>query len=92
MRQYEADFMKQTIGFISLILCIKVSFAASFNCDMAKASVEKAICHSESISMLDENMASLYASHIKAYGDPKAIKSSQKIWLNTRNDCKDAIV
>ena len=39
--------------------------------------------------MLDENMASLYASLIKTYSDSKAIKSWQRTWLNERNNCKD---
>ena len=82
--------LKRKISFIFLLLFSQCLLAASFKCELAKTSVEKAICASDNISVLDENMASLYTSLIKIYVDSKAIKSWQKIWLNERNSCKNS--
>ena len=75
--------------FIFSVLISQSSRAASFNCVLANTNVEKAICQIDSISTLDENMASLYSSITKIYSDTKAIKSWQKNWLSERNYCKD---
>ena len=81
--------IKNLLTFAFSLFCCDFLLAASFNCDLAKSSVEKMICRSPSLSVQDENMGSLYSTLIKTYSDSSPIRTWQKYWLTERNECKD---
>ncbi len=67
--------------------------AASFDCAKAGTTVEKAICADKRLGRLDEVLAQNYramsAANIGA-GALNNLRSSQRSWLATRNQCADA--
>lgn len=77
-----------------LILTIALSslagpaYAASFDCQQARLSVEKKICASDSLSLLDEELAAVFKQR-RSHADSEAITQSQRAWLKRRNSCLD---
>ena len=65
--------------------------AASFPCAKAGTAVEKMICADAAVSVLDEHLGRYYSAGRAALGAAKScLVKDQKIWLQTRNACKDA--
>lgn len=66
--------------------------AASFPCDKAATSVEKAICGSPELSMLDEYLSRYYAGgRMRLQHAEECLVGDQRAWIRTvRNGCKDA--
>ncbi len=73
---------------------------ASFDCAKARTAVEKTICGSMELALLDCNVADGYRSHLeslkgrangsktrKASDAIKELKKAQKAWLAKRNTC-----
>lgn len=63
--------------------------AASFDCSKASSTTEKLICGDESISKLDEQLASSYKQALEAATDKDAVKKQQIEWLKQQRVCKD---
>lgn len=59
--------------------------SASFDCDKAGNLVEREICADETLSNLDEQLASLYK---KINGEKADWRESQLWWLKERNNCQ----
>ncbi len=59
----------------------------SFDCARASTAVEKAICDSMDLAMLDRALARLYRAARKSGG--KAVVTSQRAWLKARARCKE---
>jgi len=59
--------------------------AQSFDCGKARMAAEFAICDSQRLSRLDEEMSALYFG--LPYGVREEIKGSQRRWLRRRNAC-----
>jgi uncharacterized protein len=59
--------------------------AQSFDCSKARMAAEFAICDSQRLSRLDEEMSALYFG--LPYVVREEIKSSQRRWLRRRNAC-----
>jgi uncharacterized protein len=70
---------------LSVIAGTSAASAQSFDCSKARIATEFAICDSQRLSRLDEEMASLY------FGLPhyirEDIKGEQRRWLRRRNAC-----
>jgi len=70
---------------LSVIAGTSAASAQSFDCSKASKAAEFAICDSQRLSRLDEDMASLY------FGLPhdirQSIKGEQRRWLRRRNAC-----
>lgn len=62
---------------------------ASFDCDLARTRVEKAICASGLSRALDKEMADIYTELRTAFStmDRRSLKSDQRKWLKSRNRC-----
>lgn len=60
--------------------------AQSFDCDKARIATEYAICDSDRLSRLDEEMASLYFG--LPYRIREDIEGEQARWLRRRNACR----
>ena len=73
-----------------LLTMSSLSFAVgpSFNCENARADVERLICADPEASELDRNLSEVYASYSKAVPIPE-LKSEQQTWLKQRNLCPD---
>jgi uncharacterized protein len=71
------------------------AFAASFDCAKAAMPTEKAICKSEDLSKMDEQMALLFKRQLAASADKnwqQYLKTEQKNWLKDRNaQCKQDV-
>ena len=65
--------------------------AASFDCKKAGNDIEKRICASPTISVLDELLAEAYAD-ARQRGDTDQLKRTQRQWLSyARNSCEDEV-
>lgn len=70
-----------SLSILSMLLSAN-SFAASFDCSLAKAKIEKMICDNPSISQMDEVVHTLYFNVLK---QDSSIKQEQRAWLKQRN-------
>lgn len=62
--------------------------AASFDCRLARTSVEQAICLDPELSALDERMAALFKAALPSQGGANEFRQTQRDWLRlVRNRC-----
>ncbi|WP_333699036.1 lysozyme inhibitor LprI family protein [Rivihabitans pingtungensis] len=84
--------MKSLVIAAVLTLATPLSYAASFDCQKASSSVEKAICSNPTLGKLDEALAENYrymmASNI-GDGARKDLRQTQRAWVAKRNKCAD---
>jgi uncharacterized protein len=64
--------------------------AASFDCDKASSSVEKAICGDKQLSGMDDQLARLYKAARAGAPNAATLEAEQKSWLFSRDQCSDA--
>ena len=66
-------------------------FAASFDCDKARGTVEKKICTDPILSALDDELLFSYLNTLDDADKPNVVKSDQRTWLQlTRNKCESS--
>jgi len=78
-----------TNSFLLVLLLADVASATSFDCTKATTAIEKKICGSTKLSVLDSRLGDIYIAALKKTSDVKALKQQQRDWLKTRNACKD---
>lgn len=78
-------------AFLTIVLLfIKSTSAASFDCAKDLSSVENLICTNTELSMLDEQYAVTYAQALKAATNKNEFKQNATTWLrDVRNVCQD---
>ena len=84
--------MKRSIFVILSFLLSSAAEAASFDCEKAVTKIEKLICSSAELSLLDEELGSSYRSVLEIYTveDKTRAVAEQRQWLKqTRNICAD---
>lgn len=84
--------MKSLVIAAALALAIPLSHAASFDCQKASTSIEKAICSNPTLSKLDDVLAENYKYMMAANigdGARKDLKQTQRAWIAKRNKCAD---
>lgn len=62
--------------------------APSFDCDLARSAVEKAICSDVALARLDRNVAGAYGSRLKYAADDAArdvVRNGQRAWIKERD-------
>jgi uncharacterized protein len=64
--------------------------AATFDCNKASNFVEKLICTDSRLTSMDDQLGRLYKGALAASSDSAALKTEQKAWLSSRNQCKDS--
>jgi uncharacterized protein len=76
---------------LSLALGVtQLASAASFDCQLARTTVEQLICNDTQLSGADEELSQLYQRVLAGAGDQAALKAEQRQWLTTvRNRCAD---
>jgi uncharacterized protein len=81
-----------TCSVVALMVPCSSARAASFECEKARAHVEKLVCATEYVSVLDSRLGRAYALAIHdAYPKQKpGLISDQKAWIeSTRDRCND---
>lgn len=72
---------------VAFALLSSLSQAASFDCSKASTFAETQICKSGHLQLLDEQIHSAYTKALTATQDKSSIRSEQRIWLKTRDQC-----
>ncbi|HTL12038.1 MAG TPA: lysozyme inhibitor LprI family protein, partial [Bdellovibrionota bacterium] len=77
--------MKTLIALLSLLPC--AAQAASFDCLLAKSSVERTICTDRALSALDSRLGAAFGSALEAApaGTRVRLRAEQKSWIEGRN-------
>lgn len=85
--------MKLPASLIALpLLALLTAPALAFDCGKARTAVEKAICATPELKVLDDELATAYAA-VKAASPPaeqKQLAQSQRRWIERREFCSDA--
>lgn len=68
----------------------KLAGAASYDCAKAGTYQEHEICGDPALSKLDEQVSAFYKSAMTVVSDQAKLKSDQRAWLKSRNNCQDA--
>lgn len=84
--------MRSGLGYLMLILALLSGSvaAASFDCNKAKAAVERLICTNADLSRRDDAMAAEYARIAATALDKTELQRMQRTWLAERDACVDA--
>ena len=64
--------------------------AASFDCAKASTNVEKIICATKDLQILDEKLAETYKQALETSADKSSLIHAQVAWLKDRNACTTA--
>jgi len=62
--------------------------AVSFDCQKAKTFTEKAICQDPELSVLDDELDSLYQNAEARSKNPKALRKQEAKWMKERDACQ----
>ena len=76
-----------TLFYSVLMTCAQ---AATFDCKKASNFTEKAICSDSRLTSMDDQLGRLYKDALAASSDGEGLKTEQKAWLSSRNQCKDS--
>jgi uncharacterized protein len=74
----------------TLALLMPCAQAATFDCNKASNFVEKVICSDSRLTSMDDQLGRLYKDALATASDYEALKTEQKDWLSSRNQCKDS--
>jgi uncharacterized protein len=84
--------MKNIYIFLLIIFSSNFSFGASFDCGVARTTVEKLICSDKELSIMDDNLTKNYATALASVNEPskKQLIDEERSWLKyTRSLCDD---
>lgn len=65
-------------------------YKTSFDCSLARASVEKLICHDSQLAQMDIELQRLYLLALTdehSVPPPNKVESDQRFWVDARNQC-----
>jgi uncharacterized protein len=74
----------------TLALLMPCAQAATFDCNKASNFVEKVLCSDSRLTSMDDQLGRLYKDALATASDYEALKTEQKDWLSSRNQCKDS--
>ena len=66
-----------------------IASAASFDCSKASNTIERAICNNRGISLLDDELASLYKALMQKHPLPDYVKARQRDWNKVKAFCNE---
>ena len=69
-----------------------IASAASFDCSKASNTIERAICNNRGISLLDDELASLYKELMQKHPLPDYVKARQRDWNKVKAFCEGPIL
>jgi uncharacterized protein len=73
----------------ALVISVSGAHAASFDCKEAATLVEKLICKSVTLEMLDLQLKGAFEGAQDRSNKPEVVKVAQVAWLKTRDACRD---
>lgn len=76
----------RVLSLFALSVSATMSQAAGFDCQKAKTFVEKAICQDQTLSVLDEELGTVFKTALNNSNNPKTLKKQQLNWLKTKRD------
>ena len=74
---------------LTLLLGQNMASAASFDCNKASNTTERAICNNRRISLLDDELASLYKELMQKHPLPDYVKARQRDWNKVKAFCNE---
>lgn len=78
------------LRFASYICLLPLAANAAIDCSRPGSNVDKLICASSELTVLQEQMAFSYRMAMRRGVDPSLLRSSQQEWQeNVRNACND---
>ena len=91
-RTSDREINIQLLVWTTLIYLVLMPWAraATFDCNKASTFVEKVICSDSRLTSMDDQLGRLYKDALAASSDITALKTEQKAWLSSRNQCKDS--
>lgn len=72
---------------LTLLMAQNMASAASFDCSKASNLTERAICNNRRISLLDDELASLYKELMQKHPLPDYVKARQRDWNKVKAFC-----
>lgn len=78
---------KKAISCFLLAIAFGQVHAASFDCKLAKSTVEKAICSDPALSKLDEELSAAYKAALSKHPVPSYVKVRQREWNKDNKFC-----
>ena len=73
----------------TLLMGPNMASAASFDCNKASNTTERAICSNRGISLLDDELASLYKELMQKHPLPDYVKARQRDWNKVKAFCNE---
>ena len=91
-RTSDREINIQLLVWTTLIYLVLMPWAraATFDCNKASTFVDKVICSDSRLTSMDDQLGRLYKDALAASSDITALKTEQKAWLSSRNQCKDS--
>lgn len=78
------------VSSVAIALLSVLSHATSFDCAKASTFAEIQICKSAQLQLQDERINSAYVKALASSGDKVSIRTDQRTWLKTRDQCSTA--
>lgn len=78
------------VSSMAIALLSVLSHATSFDCAKASTFAEIQICKSAQLQLQDERINSAYVKALGSSGDKVSIRTDQRTWLKTRDQCTTA--
>ena len=77
------------LAILALLNTNPIASAASFDCNKASNTIERGICNSRRISLLDDELASLYKELMQKHPLPDYVKARQRDWNKVKAFCNE---
>lgn len=71
-----------------LILSCACAQGSSFDCAKAAVPIERQVCSHAGLSLLDEELAAMFAMRVHDGGAVAQLRATQRAWVRSRNTCK----
>lgn len=80
---------KKMLSVLILVCINQTATAASFDCSKASSTTERAICNHRGISLLDDELASVYKELMQKHPLPDYVKARQRDWNKVKAFCSE---
>jgi uncharacterized protein len=82
--------MRTAIWLVFCLFLMPSARAATFGCNKASSFAEKAICSDCRLTAMDDELGRLYRAALASASEKEALKTEQKAWLASRDQCQDS--
>jgi uncharacterized protein len=88
MEQIMKAILLKILAVLALLSINPLASAASFDCSKASNTIERAICNNRRISLLDDELASVYKELMQKHPLPDYVKARQRDWNKVKAFCE----